>query len=344
MQSAQGCDGRATNGLLHGHSALRCAAMAIDDVQAGPSEGNMRSGPRRAARFNIAYMMLATAPLCWAGNHVLGRYIAGKVPPGGLSTLRWLLAAVILAPFALPHLRQDWPALKAKPWSMLLLAMTGGGLFATLQFFAANWTTALNMSLLNSVAPIMILIASRVLFGDRLRWSQLVGVCISFSGLVSIATQGQPSRLLALAFETGDLFVLFNMMLWATYCAGLRLRPDVHWLSFTFVLAVLSSLNNVPIAIYEIGHGHPLEPTGMTLLAIVYSAVFTSVVAYATWNRGVELIGAQRSSAFLHLIPLYGAALATTLLGESIYGFHIAGGALILSGVWLAARPAPAGR
>ena len=312
--------------------------MAVDQSKAGtatePTDGR---GVRRG--FETAYLLLAIAPLCWAGNHVLGRYIAGQIPPGALSMARWALAAAILVPFAWGHMRRDWPAIRSKAPVVVLLAVTGGGVFVTLQFIAARWTTALNMSLLNSVAPVMILIASRVLFGDRLRSSQLAGVCISFSGLMTIATQGDIGRLVSLSFETGDLFVLFNMMLWAIYCACLRLRPNVHWLSFTFVLAVLSSLVNIPLAIYETASGAMLQPTGMTLLAILYSGVFTSVVAYAAWNRGVEIIGAQRSSAFLHLVPLYGTVLATTLLGEAVRGFHLAGAVLILSGVWLAARP-----
>ncbi len=289
--------------------------------------------------WTIAYLLLAIAPLCWAGNHVLGRAVVGHVPPGGLSMLRWLVAALVLTPFALSHVRRDWPALVEKSGTVIFLSLVGAGVFSTMQFVVARWTPALNMSVLNSVAPVMILLASRVLFGDRLRWLQLLGVTISLGGLMVIATQGDLVRLASLSFETGDLAVIANMLLWAIYCACLRLRPNVHWISFTYVLIVISCIVNMPYAAFEHWTGTTLQANGLTVVAVLYSAVCTSVLAYACWNRGVEMIGAPRASAFLHLIPLYGALLATTILGESLHGFHVAGFLLILSGVWLAARP-----
>jgi drug/metabolite transporter (DMT)-like permease len=301
----------------------------------------MPPGPSHNSR--TAYLLLAIPPLVWAGNHVLARAVAGYVPPGGLSMLRWLLAALILLPFAWSHLRRDAPRLAARPVIMLFLAMTGAGVFGTIQFIAAEWASALNMSVINSTAPIMILLAGRLLFGDRLRPLQLVGVAISTTGLLVLAAKADIQRLLGLAFERGDLLLLANMGLWAIYCACLRLRPDVHWLSFTFAIALLSGLGNLPLAVWEHVTGRPLVATGATIGAVLYAGICTSVIAYAAWNRGVELIGAARASAFLHLIPIFGAGLATTLLGERLEAFHIVGCAMILGGVSLAARPPRAG-
>ena len=66
-------------------------------------------------------------------------------------------------------------------------------------------------------------------------------------------------------------------------------------------------------------------------LAILY-------IAFAAWVRGVEAIGANRASPFLHLVPLYSALLATVFLGESLEAFHVVGFGLILLGIWCAAR------
>ena len=72
---------------------------------------------------------------------------------------------------------------------------------------------------------------------------------------------------------------------------------------------------------------------------MLYAALFTSLLAFMAWNRGIDLIGAPRASAFLHTIPLFSALLATSLLGEKLMPFHIVGFVLILAGVSLAARP-----
>lgn len=57
------------------------------------------------------------------------------------------------------------------------------------------------------------------------------------------------------------------------------------------------------------------------------------------WTRGNQLIGANRAASYVNLLPLFGATLAVLLLGESIRAYHLVGGLLIGSGMWLALRP-----
>src|ERR1700759_5051841 len=64
------------------------------------------------------YLLLALASLFWAGNIVLARYVAGHVPPLTLSCFRWIGTFLMLLPFALPPLKNDWPILRAR-WPLL---------------------------------------------------------------------------------------------------------------------------------------------------------------------------------------------------------------------------------
>ena len=288
--------------------------------------------------FASPYLLLAIAPLCWAGNHIVARAIVGYVPPGGLAVLRWLLSAAVLLPFATSHLRRDWFAMGEKPWTLVLLAMAGGGVFGTLQFVALQHTIALNAAVFNSTVPAFIVIAGGVIFRDHVRLLQVVGIVTSLLGVVAIIGKGDPEVLAQLSFNFGDLLLIANMALFAVYSACLRLRPRLHWMTFLIAFSVVSALGNVPLAIWEHFDDEPLEPTWTTLLAVLYVGIFTSVIAYACWSRGVELIGAARAGVFLHLVPLYGAILATLLLGEPIGLYHIAGLGLILTGVTLASR------
>ena len=146
------------------------------------------------------------------------------------------------------------------------------------------------------------------------------------------------------SFNTGDLIIITNMVLWAIYCACLRLRPDVHPLSFLFALSIVALIGNVPFALWEHASGYHLVADTKTALAILYAAVFTTLLAYITWNRGIDLIGAPRAGAFLHTIPLFSTTLAMVFLGEQLKLFHVVGFILILSGVSLAARPSAAAR
>jgi drug/metabolite transporter (DMT)-like permease len=279
--------------------------------------------------------------LCWAGNHIVGRAIAQEVPPvppWGLNAWRWLLSTAILLPFAWRHLRVDLPVLVQRPWVTVMLAATGGGIFGTLQFVGLQYTTALNVALMNSVVPAFIIVTGMLLFGERVGRLQAIGVATSFAGVITIITAGDPFKLAAFQLNPGDLIVLANMVLFAGYSVCLRLRPKIHWLTFITVMAVVACLANVPFAIVEAVVGRPFIPTLSALFALFYTAMFSSTVAYVCFNRGVMAIGSQRAGVFLHLVPIFGAVLAMLVLGEWLHPFHAVGFALIIAGVTLAVK------
>jgi drug/metabolite transporter (DMT)-like permease len=286
-----------------------------------------------------AYLLLPLASASWAGNHVLARAVGGHVPPASLAVARWIIVALAVLPFALVHLRRDWSRMRSKPGLMLLFAITGGGAFGTLQFVALHFTTALNMGVVGSVAPAFIVATSFVLFRDRLTALQLLGVLVSLSGVLAIVSQLDLDRLANFSFNGGDLIIIANMALWAIYSACLRLRPAIHPASFLLSMAVISALGNLPFAALEHAFGYHLQATELTAWTVFYAVVVTTLLAYAAWNRGVDIVGAPRAGAFLNTVPLFSALFATTILGERIEPYHVLGFALILAGVTLAARP-----
>lgn len=286
-----------------------------------------------------AYVLLPLACLCWAGNHIIARAAGGHVPPASLAVVRWIAVALVVLPFALPHLRGDLQKLRGKGWLMVLFAITGGGAFGTLQYVALHFTTAVNMGVVGSVAPAFIVAASWILFRDRLSALQLFGVLVSLTGVLAIVSRLDLDRLAAFSFNGGDLIIIANMVLWAIYSACLRLRPDIHPATFLLAMSLIAGLGNVPFALGEYAFDYRLQNTPLTLLTITYAVLATTLLAYVAWNRGVDIVGAPRASAFLHTIPLFAAILATTILGEALEVYHIVGFALILAGVSLAARP-----
>jgi drug/metabolite transporter (DMT)-like permease len=148
----------------------------------------MTSAPitRAPARlFGNAYLLLALAGLCWSVNHILGRAIAGHVPPFALSCVRYFLAALVLYPFARAHLGQDWPLVRARIGVLVYLAVIGGGLFSASQFLGLQLTVAMNVSVMNSLGPVLIAAVSAVMFGDRLTGRQMLGVAVSLTGVLA---------------------------------------------------------------------------------------------------------------------------------------------------------------
>jgi len=293
----------------------------------------------RALRLaNNPYLLLALTSLFWSGNHVIGRAASGEVPPLTIAVVRWLVPAVLLWPFVRERFKQDWPAVVAHWKIVFWLAFSGGALFTGLQYIGLQHTNALNVSVLNSLVPVLIVIVSAVAFRDRVTRVQLAGIVVSSLGVIAIVTHGELTNLHALSFNIGDLITLFTMLVFALYSTSLRLSPKIQPLNMLFMIAALSTIVTLPFAVWEWAAGFELKANWLTFGTLAYVSFFPGFAAYALWNRGIGLIGANRAGPFLHLIPVFTAIIATTVLGEELYSFHILGFTLIIGGVWLASR------
>lgn len=297
----------------------------------------MPSRLTRATASN-AYLFLTLTMAFWAGNHILGRWATGQIPPMTLAFMRWSLAAVLLLPFAWGAMRADWPVIRANFPRLLLLGVLGSGIYNTLQYIALTETTATSAAILNSWAPVLIVLAGSAIFGDRLRAKQLGGMALSLLGVAVVVLHGDITRLSSLSFNRGDLVMLFATAVWALYTALLRTRPPMATLSFVGLTYTIAGFVNLPLAAWEYAHGHYVQWSVSTIAAVGYAGILASLVAYLFYARSVEIIGPNRTGAFIHLIPLFTSILAMVLLGEQPAVYHAAGFALILGGVWTATR------
>jgi drug/metabolite transporter (DMT)-like permease len=282
-------------------------------------------------------LLLSAASLFWAGNFVVARAVHETMPPAGLAFWRWVGSLAVILGFAWPQLRRDAPALWRGRAIVLLLAALGIAAFSGLTYLGLQSTTAINALLLQSATPLVILVCSFVLFGDRVRPLQLLAVAISLAGVVVIIARGAPSALRALSLNAGDGWVFAAVVCYALYSALLRLRPAGHPLSFLAVGFALGAALLLPFYVREQLTGVAMRPSLAGLIAIAYLSVFPSCLAYLFYNRGVELVGANRAGQFFHLMPVFGTLLAIALLGEAVALYQAAGIALIAVGIGLAA-------
>ena len=289
-------------------------------------------------RFDHPYLLLALTSLFWAGNTIVGRAAVGLVPPATLTFVRWALGFLALLPFALPHLRRDWPAIRASLGIIAVFALTGSAGYNVIAYLALHYTQAINSLLLQSVAPLFVALWSFALYRERLSLVQAAGIATSMTGALVIVSRGDLGVLARFAFNIGDIMILVALVFYALYTALVRVRPAMHPLSFLAATIAMSAVLMVPPVGFEIATGDvPVLGAG-TFAAFGYVAIFPSVLAYFCLNRGVELIGANRAAPFIHLMPLFGSILAILFLGERPQPFHAVGYALVLTGVALAAR------
>lgn len=261
-----------------------------------------------------------------------------EVPPVGLAFWRWGGGSLILLLFVQPQLRQDWPII-LRHWKILIaLSFLGVATFNTLVYTGLQFTTAINAFLIQSTMPVVIVILSYLFFRDRLTALQSFGVLLSLGGAAAIITQGELAKLMALSLNPGDLLIFIAVFCYAGYSAFLRQRPAMHPLSFLAITFILGTLMLLPFYIWENVAGRVMSLDTITLLSVAYVAVFPSILAYLFYNRGVELVGANRAGLFIHLMPAFGSLMAVGLLGEMFYWYHGLGILLILAGIWLANR------
>ena len=293
---------------------------------------------KRNGIFDQPYLLLSLTSLFWAGNTVLGRFLAGHVPPITLAFIRWGGAFLVLLPFAALHLLRDWPTIRKHVGLMVVLAATGVSAYNSMAYYGLQYTTAINGLLLQSIGPLFVALWTFALFGDRLTPRQAGGIGVSLTGVMVIICHGSLAVLTGIAFNRGDMWFLIALAIYGFYTAWLRQRPPMHPLSFLAVSMGLGALLLVPAVALELAGGRTVELDAITLASFAYVAVFPSLLGYLFLNRGIELIGANRAAPFMHLTPVFGSVLAIVLLGESFELYHAVGYALVFTGITLATR------
>src|SRR5450631_241924 len=287
---------------------------------------------------NQPYLLLSITALCWAGNAIVGRLAAGHIPPVTLSFLRWSLALLIILPFAWKHLKRDWGAIRDHLGIMIVLSITGIGAFNTLQYWSLEHTQALNTLLLQSAGPLFVAVWSLILLGVRLTLAQACGIALSLSGVLVILLHGDLTTLKNIEFNKGDIIFTVALVMFGLYSVLSLKRPQIHALSLIGFTFGCGAACLIPLLIWEVFSRPAMELNASNLLSLLYVAIFPSIVAYLCFNRGVQLIGANRAAPFFHLVPVFGSAMAIVFLGERPQLFHFIGFALVLTGVFVASR------
>ena len=284
------------------------------------------------------YLLLVLAPLCWAGNIVIARGVVDIIPPVALAFWRWTIASLLLCPVAFRYARRDW-SLFIQQWKiMVFLSLVGISGFNTLLYTAVHTTTAINGALIQTTMPAVIILISLLAFKKKVTRLQSLGVGLCIMGAMLVVLRGRLSTFLDLSFVKGDLLMLVAVLLYALYSAFLHRRPSIHPLSFLFYTFVLGALGLIPLYVWELSTNATFALSLDVVASVLYVAAFPSIVAFFCWNRGVEIIGANRAGLFINFIPLFASIMAIIWLGESLKAFHLVGMLLIFGGLVLSNR------
>lgn len=281
--------------------------------------------------------LLVFATLLWGGNFVIGRAVAGDIPPITFAFLRWLVAFIIFLPIAYHRTKKEWPMLKQHFGAVILLALTGVAAFNTLVYIGLHYTTSINASLMNSTTPIMIYILSFLLLKERLTRFQAIGTLVSLTGVLFIISGGSLESLLAFSFNKGDLIVLAAVFCWSVYSLLIKKYAGKLPGYSTFLVTIaIGALMLLPFTTYELlTTPQTIEWSISTISAILYVGIVASIVAFLSWNTGVIALGANKAGIYLNFIPVFATIFAVIFLNEQLLIAQVVGGIAVIAGVFI---------
>ena len=293
--------------------------------------------------------LLTLPPLLWAGNAVVGRLMAGSVPPLALNALRWALALLLLAPLARRLFRHSEMHQLAGRWRYFAITgVLGMGCYNALQYQALRTSSVLNVTLIAASLPVWMLAVGAVGFGVRPSGRQLLGALLSLAGVALVIARGHPLALAQVHFVIGDLLMMGAIFSWAIYSwllvrppLALRgaERPDWHWAEMLMAQGLFGLVFASGSAGLEQWAGAQTIAWGPGLAwALVYVAVGPSLIAYRCWGLGVAEAGPAMAAFFGNLTPVFAALLSAALLGEWPQWFHGAAFLLIAAGILVSSR------
>lgn len=287
-----------------------------------------------------AWLVLLYMSIAAGANGAAARLATGQVPPLVLVFLRW---AIVCASLAVILRRDHWRELamlaRSHWFTFAWMGLLGYSGFNALFYIAAYYTSGVNLTLLQSAIPALVLVGAALIFALPIRAVQVAGMALTFLGVLVVVAKGDLARLSSLGFDRGDVLVLIACVLYAAYTLGLRARPASTPIVFFAGMAFAALIWAVPIAGWEIAAGRAYWPSatgwGVTLF-IAFGPSFTSQLCYM---RGVDLIGPARAGLFANLIPIFGALSAVIVLGETFRMAHAVAVVLGLAGIALAEWP-----
>ena len=283
-----------------------------------------------------AYAALVLTAALWGSSAVTARGLLDGLTPAALSALRWIVVLAALAPFVWRDRAAIVRAYTHDFRSLAVFAAVGFAPQTYLCYLGLVGSSAINLGLLNSAIPVLIVAITAVLYHRRPRRLELTGLVLSLSGVAVIIARGQWSTIASLAFNGHDLVMLLCMGVWAYYTVRLARRDDgLAFPAFMFAAGVLGLAMIAPAVIVDAALGRQVMPAPSAWVGVAYLGVLPTLVAMLLFAHGVRQVGAVQAGFFTHLVPVFSAILAMLFLGERLHAFHAAGFALVAGGAIL---------
>ena len=286
---------------------------------------------------HLAYLLLTLSVLFWAGNFIVGKFATlFEIPPLTLNVLRWLSVWIILMPFTYKEIYNNLPYVK-KNWLVIsFMGLITISTFNSVVYFALNHTQVINAVLVLAAIPAATIIFSSIMNIEKTNIFQLLGLFLSILGIGAIISNGDIQKIVSLNFNKGDVWMLVCVITWALYSTLLK-KNKFSFSQFTLIQLMVTAglIFLIPQLFYEKSIGLEVNFNKAFFIILFYVVAFPAIAAYYCWQKGVQIIGPNRASMFIQLMPLFSAVMAIIIFKEKFELYHFAGAAFIVSGIYL---------
>ena len=289
------------------------------------------------AKKHLAYLLLTLSVLFWAGNFIVGKFATlFEIPPLTLNVLRWLSVWVILMPFTYKEIYRNLTIIKNNWLIISFMGLITISTFNSVVYYALNHTQVINAVLVLAAIPAATIALSSALKIEKTNIFQLFGLLLSIVGIGSIISNGEIQRIIYLNFNKGDVWMLVCVVTWSLYSTLLK-KNEFKFSQFTLIQLMVSAglFFLIPQLFYEKYIGLDVNFNKAFFIILFYVVVFPAIAAYYCWQKGVEIIGPNRASMFIQLMPLFSAIMAIIIFNEKLELYHFIGAAFIVSGIYL---------
>jgi len=211
--------------------------------------------------------------------------------------------------------------------------------FNSVVYFALNYTQVINAVLMLAAIPAATIVLSSLMKIEKTNIFQLLGLLLSIVGIGWIISNGNIQKIISLSFNKGDIWMLVCVITWSLYSTLLK-KNKFKFSQFTLIQLMVSAgiIFLIPQFFYEQNIGLELNFNKAFFLILFYVVVFPAIAAYYFWQKGVEIIGPNRATMFIQLMPLFSALMAIIIFNEKFELYHFAGALFILTGIYLSNR------
>lgn len=285
----------------------------------------------------VTYVKLIAAMAMWGGTWIAGRVIAQELSaPLAVAALRFVLSGLAVGAFMLlsegrlpvPQSGRDWGLI----WA---LGFFGIFLYGLCFFLGLQRIPAGRGALVVALNPAVIVITAWLIGKERMTTRKAIGSLIALAGCLTVIGNGDPLALFQGNVGLGEWLIVGCVMSWTAYTfIGWQASGRFSPLATTFY-ASLSGAILLGLAALVQGDIDPAAWSWRVWSGMGFLAIFGTAIAYTWFTDAVHRLGAGHASIFINLVPVFAVLQAAALLDERLGLAVLAGGALVIAGVWL---------